>query len=99
MLRDDEAYGINVAELTVLKYVDVCTVPLLTTFYEVELYINLTEVHIMANKRKLFDIASGVLDYNTIGLFLLALAFNARTMPIIGTVPPMVPRPLPRHYI
>ena len=43
--------------------------------------------------------ASGVFDKKTKEPLLLVLAFNVRTMTIEGSIPPLVPIPLPRHLI
>ena len=53
----------------------------------------------MPNKEKPVDVTSGVLDKKTKGPLLLALTFNTSTMPIIVSVPPIVPISLPRYII
>jgi len=99
MQNNDKIYGDNVAEPTTLEHFAACTVPLLTAFYKIILYVNLTEVHIMPKKGKPADVNSGIINKKMKGPLLIIIAFNARTMPAVGNAPPLVPIPLPRLLI
>jgi len=53
----------------------------------------------MSSKGKPADVNSGIIDEKTKGTLLIKLLFNARTMPVVGNVPFLVPIPLPRLLI
>ena len=53
----------------------------------------------MLNKGKAADVNSGIFEKKMKGPLLIEVTFNARTMPIVGNVPPLVPIPLARLLI
>ena len=73
--------------------------PLLSSFYKCRVMTDLTKKKVLPNKGNMEKIDAGEVDKKTNGPYLIKLAYDTRTLPIIGEVPTLAPTVIPTMYI
>ena len=76
-----------------------CSAMLLTDFIKVRVLTDLTEAYNILNKDKPVNVQAGIIDRKTKGPFMIALAHQNRSKPIIGIVPTLPPIQIPPIFI
>ena len=92
-----DSFSIQIAQEITIEMFHKCSALLLCAFIKVRLLNNLLDTYMMPLKGKPGLVRSGLTDKNTKGPFMIALAYQARLKPIVGTVPTLPPIETPPY--